>query len=76
MSVIASQFCWQHWRAPREVQHEVKKQQRHSRRKRNPNTGHRKAPFHVFQRDRDVKVQRAPGEPLFQLPAEHHISQR
>lgn len=64
----ASQFCRQHWRAPREVQREVKKQLRRSRRNRNPNTGHRRAPFHVFQRNRDVKVRRAPGEPLFQLP--------
>lgn len=44
----ASQFCWQHWRAPREVQREVKKQLRCSRRNRNPNTGHRKSSFSCF----------------------------
>lgn len=64
----ASQCCWQHQRAPRDVQREVKQQLRCSRRNRNPNTGHRRSPFHVFQRNKDVKVRRAPGEPLFQLP--------
>lgn len=84
MSVIASQLCWQHQRAPREVQHEVKKQLEAQQTQQKPKHWAQKSSFSCFptqQRRQGAESSQkasvpAPGEPLFQLPAEHHISQR